>query len=130
VGPVVENLVVAFLEVFLARLHLDENALGPEKVGEFLAAFGFYRLAGEELELGGAGLLGDAEFVGGAGFDDALVAEGAEEVVEEGLGFAFFVALEVARELDELFERFPKLSGCHGDYTGQRGGFGQGEVVV
>ena len=109
VAPVVEGLIVVFLQVRAARFHLDEDAVGPEEVREFLAAFragaGSAVPSDDELELWRAGFLGDAKLEGGAGFDRASVAEGAEEMIEEGLGFALLVAFEGTGEGNELGQR-------------------------
>jgi len=66
-------------EASAAFFHFDEDFGFPDEVGEGGAAFGVF----------------DAEFEGCAGFFDAALAEGAEEAVEEDLGFAFFVAFDV-----------------------------------
>ena len=55
-------------------------------------------------ELGGAGFLGDAMLEGGARLDGSRMAKGAEEVIEECLALALFVALQRAGEGDEFFE--------------------------
>ena len=94
VEPVIEGLLVVLGELDAARLHLDEGAARPDEVGEFGA------LAGEA----------DAVFEGGAFRQGVgVVAEGCEQVEEEGLGFALFVALELGGEIGEvpqgLFER-------------------------
>jgi hypothetical protein len=129
VGPVFEGLIVMFFEVLLSRFHLDEDALGPEEVGEFFAAGPAGGvLALEEFELGGAGLLGDAMLEGGAGFDGAGMAQGAEEMVEECLAFALFIASERAGEGDELLEGGDQFSRGHGWKVKEMKFGGKGEV--
>jgi hypothetical protein len=104
-----------------------EDALWPEEIGEFFAAgaadgvFAF-----EELELGGAGLFCDAMLEGGAGFDGACVAKGAEEAIEECLAFALFIALEGAGECDEFIEGGDQFCRGHGGREQGNGGGGQG----
>ena len=84
--------------MFAAFFHLDEHAVGPEEVGELLAAFALGGVVGEEFELGRAGLFGDAEFQRGAGLLHAAVAQRAKEMVEEKLRLALLVALQRAGE--------------------------------
>ena len=87
VEPVVEGLLVVLGELDAAGLHFDEAAARPDEVGVLGA------LAGEA----------DAVFEGGAfGQGVGVVAEGGEQVKEEGLGFALFVALELGGELGEV----------------------------
>ena len=82
---------------------LDEHALGPQEIREFLPAFRFRRgRTGNEFELRGARLFRNAELQRGASLLHATVAEGAEEVIEEDLRFAFLVALQRTREGGEL----------------------------
>src|SRR5207244_11714658 len=38
-GPVIERLVVVLLQIFAARLHFDQHAIWPEKIGELLSTF-------------------------------------------------------------------------------------------
>lgn len=98
VAPALNGLVVMLLQLFVAGLHLDEDAAGPEEVGELDAALELGRggevIAGEEGDLGGAGLFRDAILEGGPGLLSARMAEGLEEAVEEGLSLALFIALQ------------------------------------
>ena len=80
------------LQLRAAGLHLDEHALGPQQVGELLPArrsSGFApcprTLALDQFELRRAGLFRHAELEGRARLDDAPVAEGAEQVIQECL---------------------------------------------
>ena len=100
VQPVVESLLVVLGEFCAARLHFDEAAAGPDEIGEFGA------LAREV----------DAVFEGRAFRERVrVVAEGGEEVEEEGLGFALFVASQFGGELREvvqgLFKRGHRMRG-------------------
>ena len=105
VAPVVEELVVVLFELGGARLHLDEDAGGPEEVGEFFTALRVGGVgAGEEFELGTAGLFCDAKLKGRAGLNGALVPERAEELIEKGLRLAFLVAFEFGGEVGEVGE--------------------------
>ena len=97
VEPVIEGLLVVLGELDAAGLHLDEAAARPDEVGEFGA------LAGEA----------DAVFEGGAFRQGVgVVAEGGEQVEEEGLGFALFVALEFGGELGEVAQSLFERSHC------------------
>ena len=127
VAPVVEELVVVALEFFAARFHLEKHALGPEEVGEFLAALGPRALALDEFELCGAGLFRDAKLEGRAGFGHALVAERAEEAFEESLGLALLVTADRGvDEGDEFFEGGAQFGGGHGcGEWGEAGAEGQ-----
>ena len=71
-----------FLKGFAALLHFDENNGLPNEISEGGAAAVF-------------GGFANAEFGLAADFEDAGVAEGLEETVEEDLGLAFFVADDV-----------------------------------
>ena len=104
VGPVIENLVVMLLEILAARFHLYEDTVRPEKVGEFFAAFRpqSRAIALDQLQLGRARLLGDAKLEGRASLDSSRMTESTKEMVEEGLGFALFVAAERLGEPNEL----------------------------
>jgi hypothetical protein len=75
-----EGLLEVLGEVCAALFHFNEDFGFPDEVGEGGAAFGVF----------------EAELEGCAGFEDAGLAEGAEEVVEEDLGLAFFVAFDVS----------------------------------
>ena len=91
VEPVIEGLLVVFGELDAAGLHFDEAAARPDEVGEFGA------LAREA----------DAVFEGGAfGQGVGVMAEGGQQVKEEGLGFALFVALEFGGKLGEIPQTF------------------------
>ena len=81
-GPVVERLAVGAGEVGAALFHFDEDERLPDVVGEGGAAAVFFGFA-------------DAEFGLAADFEEAFLAEGLEEAVEEDLGLAFFVAGDV-----------------------------------
>ena len=136
VGPVIEGLVIVLFEVCAARFHLDEDALGPEAVGEFLPALRFRALAFDEFQLRGAGLFRDAKLQRGTGFLHAAVAERAEEVIEEKLGLALLIALQRTREGGELckgglkFSRGHGRGGCRGGGNGARRDLGAGWVRV
>ena len=65
--PVFEGLAVVLAEVGAALLHFDEDDRLPDQIGEG----------------GAAAVLLDAVLAGGAGFLEAAMAEGAEQVVEE-----------------------------------------------
>jgi len=68
-------------------LHLDEAAARPDEVGV----------------LGALAREADAVFEGGALRQGVgVVAEGGQQVEEEGLGLALFVALEFGGELGEI----------------------------
>ena len=68
-----------------------EDAVGPEEVGEFLAAFCLGGVAAlEEFELCRAGLFRDAKLERRACLLHATVAERSKEVIEENLRLAFF----------------------------------------
>ena len=96
VDPVIEGLLVVLGEFRTARLHFDQGAARQDEIGEFGA------LAGEA----------DAVFEGGAfGERIRVVAERFEEMKKEGLGFAFFVALETGDKLGELYEA--SFERCH-----------------
>jgi hypothetical protein len=96
VRPVVEDLVVLAFELFATEFHLGEHALGPQEIGEVFAL--------------GSTFLGEAGFASGPGFLDAVMAEGAEKVIEEIGGFAFFVAGEVGLDIgDEGLEGFGEV---------------------
>ena len=73
---------VGAAEVGAAFFHFDQDQRLPDVVGEGGAAAVFLGFA--NAELGGA-----------ADFEDAALAEGLEEAVEEDLGLAFFVASDV-----------------------------------
>src|ERR1022692_2103835 len=75
------------LQLLAALFHFDQDALGPNQVGE----------------LGGF-VPADAVFQLAADFEDAGVAEGFEEAIEKDLRFAFLVALEGGGEVDEFLE--------------------------
>lgn len=113
VSPVVEDLIVMFFEVLAARFHLDEHPLGPKQVSKFFAALRLFRLILDKLQLRRAWLFGDAKFVRRPGFDNAVMAQGTEEVVEKALRLAFFISLELSRKRNEFFEGFLKLRRCH-----------------
>ncbi len=102
------------LQLRPARLHLDEHTLGPEQVGEFLAATGARGLAFEEFELRAALLLRDAKLEGRAGLDDARMAERAKEALEKRLRLALLIAFQRTGEGDELREGGFKFCGGHG----------------
>ena len=103
------------LEIRAARFHLDEDALGPEAVGEFFATLGLDRiLALDQFELRGTGLFRDAKLQRGTGLLHATMAEGAEEVIEEKLCLALFVALQRAGERFKLCEGGLQFSRGHG----------------
>ena len=90
-GPIVERLLAVLGEVGPALLHFDQDDRLPDVVGE--AGLG---LVVEELL--------DALFERAPDFAGALLAEGAEEVVDKGLGFALLVALDVdGGPVDEVF---------------------------
>jgi hypothetical protein len=78
--------------IFVRKIKVLKSREGLLEV-EFLATLGFGCFALDQFQLGGAGLFSDAKFVGRPGFDDAFMAQGAEEVVEEGLRFALLVSL-------------------------------------
>ena len=123
VSPILEGLVVVLFEVRTARFHLDEHTLGPEEVGELLAALRFHRrLSFDEFELGGTGFLGDAKLQRRACLLHAAVAEGAEEVVEEKLRLTFFVAFQRTGEGGECHEGGLEFSRSHGAETAERDG--------
>jgi hypothetical protein len=76
-------------EVGPALLHLDEDEGLPDLIGESGAAAVFFGLANAELGFA-------------ADFEEAALAEGTEEAVEEVLRLALFVTRHViARPLDE-----------------------------
>jgi hypothetical protein len=107
VGPVVEGLLAVLGEVAATFFHLDEDDRLPDVVGEagFLCFVEklFYAL-----------------FECPADFLGAFLAEGMEGAVEEDLGFAFFVALDVlGGPGDEILEEgFAGLG--HGTLLGER----------
>lgn len=70
------------IEVFAALFHFDQDVGLPDAVGEAGAAAVF------------AGFF-DAELGRAAGLEQAVVPERLEEAVEEDLGLAFFVPLDV-----------------------------------
>ena len=76
--PVVEDLVIVPLQLFPAGLHLDEDALWPQEID---VVFPFC-----------AALFRDSDFAGCTGLLDAVMAEGAEKLVEEIGAFALFIA--------------------------------------
>ena len=92
-----------------AGFHFDEATAGPDEVGEFGA------VAGEA----------DAVFEGGAlGEGVGVVAEGGEEMKEEGLGFAFFVTAELGGEIGKGLEGFVERGhGMRGGLNTMRGGW-------
>ena len=66
------------------------------------------------MEFGTADLLvfADAEFGGAADVQEALLAEGLEEAIEEGLGFALFVGRDVGGgPVGEFLEARPAVLG-------------------
>ena len=83
-------------------------------------------IPGEEGELGGAGLFGDAILEGGPGLLRARVAEGLEETVEEGLRLALFIALQGFDEVEKGGDQRLGFGGRHGHAafrgSGARGG--------
>jgi hypothetical protein len=93
-GPVVECLAVMALEVSAALLHFKQNDGFPDEVGEGDAAAVFGRLA-------------DAKFRLAADVENAGMAEGLEEAVEEDLGLAFLIATDMAAHpTNEFSESF------------------------
>jgi hypothetical protein len=112
VAPIIERLVVIFLELFAARLHLDEDAVRPKEVGEFLAAFRSCRRSFDQFQLRRARLLRDAELESRACFDNALVPKCAKETIEKSLSLAFLITLERLGEADKLGQvRFQVIQG-------------------
>jgi hypothetical protein len=91
-GPVVEGLAVGAGEVGAAFFHFDQDERLPDVVGEGGAAAVFFGFA-------------NAEFGGAADFEEAFLAEGLEEAVEEDLRLALFVAGDVGGgPIDEFLE--------------------------
>ena len=99
--PVVKGLLVVLGEVLAAPLHLNEEATGPDEVGE---------LGAPRLAVFGGGF--DPQFVGAAGFEGVAVPEGAHEAVHVELGLALLIAFEVSGEGGEFAEGF--AGGGHG----------------
>ena len=89
VEPVIEGLLIMLGELGPARFHFDEDAARPDKVGIFGA------VAGKADAIFESGV-----FRKGVG----VVAEGFEQMEEEGLRLAFLVALEIGSEFGELVE--------------------------
>jgi hypothetical protein len=110
VRPVIEELVVMPLQLLAARFHLDEDSLRPHEIGEVLAL--------------GPALFREARLARGTGLMDAIVAEGAEEMVEEIGGLALLIALQVGVDVgDEGLEGFGKV--CHAADDRRTGGCGK-----
>jgi hypothetical protein len=120
--PVFERLVVVLLQLCAARFHLDERALGPEQIGEFLAAARPRGFSLEEFEVCGARFFRDAKLESGASLYGIFVAEGAKKLVEEGLPFAFLVALQPAGKGRKLIEGGSQFSRGHAvEHAGRKG---------
>src|SRR6266566_5849796 len=95
VRPVFERLVVMLLKLLTARFHLDQHAVGPEKVGKLLSTFRAHTsaVAFDQLQLRRAGFLCNAKFKRRSGLDHSGVTKRTEKVIEKRLRLAFFVAL-------------------------------------
>jgi hypothetical protein len=94
VRPLIESLVVMFLQILAARFHLYEHAIWPKKIGKFLSAF---RSSGsavsfDQFELRRAGLFRNAKFERRACFNCAIVPKRSEETIDETLPLAFLIA--------------------------------------
>src|ERR1019366_5566287 len=87
VYPVIADLQVVLLQLLAALFHFDQDALGPNEVGEF-----------------GGVVPAQAVFQLAADLDQARVSERTEQVVEKDLRFALFVAFEIRGELNEFLE--------------------------
>jgi hypothetical protein len=110
VEPVIERLLVVLGELDAAGLHFDEAAARPDEVGEFGPVGRLGR------GYGGRAGKADAVFEGGAlGQGVDVVAEGGQQVEEEGLSLALFIALELGSELGEGVQRFLQGSHWRGD---------------
>lgn len=84
-------------------------------------------IPGEEGELGGAGLFGDAILEGGPGLLRTRVAEGLEETVEEGLRRALFLAFQSFDEVEEGGDQRLGFGGRHGHAAFRGSGAGGGQ---
>jgi hypothetical protein len=101
-NPVIERLAVMLAQVRAALLHLDQDDGLPDVVGETGPAAIF-------------GCLANAKLGSTTDVEGTFLAEGAKEVVEEDLSFAFFVPRDVrGGPVDEILKDcFSGLPGVH-----------------